>query len=455
MARETKKQAPAPDGRNRVEKEEVSRSQALKILGRPGLKQWGGYIYEEWLPQLTGVRAIRVYREMWDNDPVVGAIHNAVEQLVRRAEWSVQPGEDNSEGRRAADFLAECQEDMDHSWDDLVSEALSMLPYGWAYHEEVFKIRSGDARDPRRKSRHDDGFFGWRRIALRGQETLDHWEFDEEGEIKGLWQAPPPDYVLRFVPIEKAVLFRTSRHKNNPEGRSILRNAYRPWWFKKRFEEIEGIGIERDLAGYPVIRVPADLLKEDAPDWMKALRRDLEAMVTEIRRDEREGILLPNKEEGYDIQLLSTGGRRMPDTSAIIERYDRRIAGTALADFLLIGGQRTGSYALVSSRTELFANAIGTYLDIMAEAFNTHSVPRLFRLNDGLPGFPKVEALPYFEHGDIEERELEELGNFLQALAGAGMEVFPNPELERAVLRAARLPEEGVEKAASLLVGDD
>ena len=62
-------------------------------------------------------------------------------------------------------------------------------------------------------------------------------------------QLAPPSYKQVVIPMEKCLLFRTQTHKNNPEGRSILRNAYRSWYFKKRIEEIEGVGIERDLAG--------------------------------------------------------------------------------------------------------------------------------------------------------------------------------------------------------------
>ena len=42
-----------------------------------------------------------------------------------------------------------------------------------------------------------------------------------------------------------------SARGDNPEGRSILRNAYFSWYFEKKIAEIEGIGIARDLAGLP------------------------------------------------------------------------------------------------------------------------------------------------------------------------------------------------------------
>ena len=70
------------------------------------------------------------------------------------------------------------------------------------------------------------------------------------------------------IPMSKALLFRTKSRKNNPEGRSILRNAYRSWYFKRRIQEIEGIGIERDLAGLPVMHGPEglDLWNDDIED---------------------------------------------------------------------------------------------------------------------------------------------------------------------------------------------
>ena len=73
--------------------------------------------------------------------------------------------------------------------------------------------------------------------------------------------------------MEKCLLFRTQTHKNNPEGRSILRNAYRSWYFKKRIEEIEGVGIERDLAGIPIAYVDPAIMSAGATADQQAMLR--------------------------------------------------------------------------------------------------------------------------------------------------------------------------------------
>lgn len=68
-----------------------------------------------------------------------------------------------------------------------------------------------------------------------------------------------------------------------------------------------------------------------------------------------EGLVLP---AGYEAELLSTGGTRQFDTNAIINRYDAKIAQTVMADFIMLGHEQTGSFALSEDKTELFAVAL-------------------------------------------------------------------------------------------------
>ena len=161
-----------------------------------------------------------------------------------------------------------------------------------------------------------------------------------------------------------------------------MRNAYRSWHFKRRIQEIEGIGIERDLAGLPVIYTPEDMdIWNSEDETISRIRAELENMVRGVRRDEREGLVLPG---GFKMELLSTGGSRQFDTNAIIDRYDTRIAMTVLADFIFLGHQQNGSWALSSDKTELFAMACGAYLDIIAETFNSQGIPNLIDINGDL-----------------------------------------------------------------------
>jgi len=408
--------------------------------GLIGQNRYGGIFYEEFLPALRGTKGVQVFQEMSENDETVGAILFAIEMLIRQCDFTVEPGGPEDIDKEAARFVEQCMNDMESTWTDTLSEILSFLTYGWSFHEIVYKLRKGKSGSPETRSKYNDGLIGWRKLPIRAQDTLYQWEYKEgTDELTGMTQAPAPSFQHITIPVEKALHFKTRSRKNNPEGRSILRNAYRPWYFKKRIQEIEGIGIERDLAGFPVLYTPenADIWNPDDPESVRMLAT-AEAIVSGVRRDAREGIVLPGGENGWKLELLSTGSRRQFDTNQIIDRYDQRIATTVLADFVMLGQRDVGSFALASSKTKIFALAIGTYLDIICETFNNQGIPRLIDLNR--EKFSGITDYPRMRHGDIEDADLPSVGAFLQQMVDIGL-LNPDEQLEQYVRRIAHLPE--------------
>ncbi len=411
-------------------------------VGSTGLNRWDGRIEEDWIKEFKGAQKNKTIREMRNNDPIIGAILFAVDMLIRQVEWRVDSVSDDQVDVERKEFVESLMNDMSSSWTSMISEVLSFLPFGYSYHEIIYKKRLGDNVDSSKRSKHNDGKIGWRKIPIRAQETLDEWLLDDTGGIQGFVQIAPPSYHRVEIPIEKSLLFRTTTHKNNPEGRSILRSAFRPWFFKRRIEEIEGIGIERDLAGLPVIYVPARIMSTGANANDQAVFNELKNIAVNIRRDEQEGIIMPGDrdtvsgERLYELTLLTTGGTRQFDTNKIIQRYDQRIAMTILADFILLGHEKAGSFALSDNKTGLFAVAIKAWLDEIKQVFNQHAIPRVFRLN-GMP----LENLPTLEYGDIESPDLGELGEYIAKLSGAGATLFPDDQLENYLRTAGKMPE--------------
>lgn len=399
----------------------------------------GGTVEEELHPLLRGRQAINVYREMSDNDPLVSTSLYAIDMLVRQVPWKVEQGDATEQD---VEFVESCMNDMSHSWADFISEVLSMLRFGFSFHEIVYKLRKGPQKEGSKvpTSRFDDGKIGWRKMPMRAQETLDRWVFDEDGGLVAFVQKAPPLYKMEEIPMIKGLLFRTTAYKNNPEGRSLLRGAYRPWYYKKRIEEIEGVGIERDLAGFPVFDLPSEWLAASASEDEKAAVARFMDIGKNLRRDKQEFLLMPlmyddNHNKMIDFRLMSSGGARSFDTTAIIGRYDQRIAMTMLADFILLGHEKVGSFALSSDKTDLFAVALGTLLDVIQDVLNRFALPRLWELN----GFDMAK-LPRIVHGDIEDPDLTALGTYLQALASLGMTLFPDMDLEKYLREAAKLP---------------
>lgn len=404
----------------------------FKQIGTSGLRRQGPYVYEEFIPELRYPYACKVYQEMSDNDPVIGSILYLAEMLIRGTAWSVEPASQSAEDIEAAKFLESCMHDMDMSWANTICEILSMLTYGFSFHEQVYKVRRGpDEKSGRYKSKYSDGRIGWRRLPIRAQVSWHEWEFNDEGDVTAFIQCAEPDYKIRRIPMSKGLLFRTRISRDNPEGKSLLRNAYRPWFFKKHFEEIEGIGIERDLAGFPVLTAPEsiDLWNEEDPR-MVALKASAETLVASVRRDAEEGVLLPH---GWELKLLTSGSSRQIDIGQTIDRYDNRIAITMLSDIILIGNNKAGSFALADTKQSMLAAALQAQLQNIADVFNSKAVPDLFAYNSF-----NVTDLPKIVPGQIQTPSLKELALVLRAM---GLNIAGDMKLQNYLRHILGMPD--------------
>lgn len=411
------------------------RYKPMHEYGRIGQNRYAGVFMEEFRTELQGQRGVEIYKEM-ETDDIISAMLFAVEMLIRQSEFNIEPAGDNAKDKEAAEFIDQCLHDMSQTWADTLSEILSFLVFGWSYHEINYKRRMGKHKDPCLNSKYDDGLIGWKSLPIRSQDTLWRWEYNEHDDLLGMSQMAPPDYSIRFIPIEKALHFITKSRKWNPEGRSMLRGAYESYYFKRRMKEIEGIGVERDLAGLPMLQPPenVDLWDSSDPEMVRQLAY-AQQLVQNVRRDATEGVVIPF---GWEFTLLNGGSRRQFEIGSVIERYDRRIAMTVMADFILLGSSSVGSFALSSDKTELFAVALGTYLDIICEVFNTQAIPRLIDLNGD--HFKGITDYPKMVHGDVEGADLDKLGTFVEKMVGVGL-LVPDENLERYVRTAANLPE--------------
>lgn len=200
-------------------------SMTFREVGQTGLRQYGGWVREEFLPQLLGRQAARVYREMQDNDATIGSMLFAITQTMRKIKWRVKPADDSAEALAEAQFADSLRFDMSSTWEDFIVEALSMLAYGFSAHEIVYKHRNGRHEqsgpyDDIATSLFDDGRIGIRKLPIRSQDTVIKWFFGPNGSIEGLTQQPF-NGPINHIPIEKLLLFRPTSHKGNPEGRAL------------------------------------------------------------------------------------------------------------------------------------------------------------------------------------------------------------------------------------------
>ncbi len=377
-------------------------------LGRSSRQRYGSNLFDDFLPQLRGSNALRVWREMVDNDATIGAILFAIEMLLRQATWTAEPASDSSKDAAAALFVDECAGDMTHTWPDHVSAALTMLPFGFSWFEQVFKVR----RPP--DSQFNDGKLGWKHMGFRPQDTLNEWQYREDGSVAAFVQ--DTGTVLVSIPAEKSVHYRTSVGRGAPEGRSILRNAYRSWFFKKRSEEILLIGEERALAGLPVMQIPAESIISADSAYTRYSQ-----LVKRVRQDEQMGVIIPSDlwpgttEPMFKFDTLKSEGPRSLDPVEVVRMFAGDIAASVLAGFIYLGRDSVGSRALASPMQELFQKALESWLDSMEDTFHHQAVLPLLQLN----GF-QTETPPHWKHGSVADVDLLELGQFIQQVSASG-----------------------------------
>lgn len=415
----------------------------LEELGQTGLKRSSGLIFEEFLNQVRGERGRQIFQQMEYNDPVIAAMLYALEMLMRGVTWTVEPFDESSEATQDGKFVDEVIEDQSHSWGSFIGEWMAAPVYGFAPFEIIWKKRQGFNRDPDKTSKFNDGKLGIARLAIRHPTSFVRWVYDKNNKLTGMVQRSPPSFKTVELPSEKMLFFTVLQRKGNPEGTSLLRRAFTAYWRKKGIENIESIGIERELVGMPFFKTPPEWWLPTASDEDKAMLAQMKKIVRRLKSDEQNGIVIPNiidKETGEPLltfELLNTGGRRAIDTGPPKEYYSRQMAMTILADVILLGHEKVGSFALASSKTNLFAAGLGGMLDDMEETFNNDLIPRLMILNGRDPA-----QAPKLRHGDVETQDLGVIGDFIEKLSGAGMHLFPTEdgELERALLLAGDLP---------------
>lgn len=428
----------------------LSETEGKKILGIGGRNVRNGTIHaDEFLPELRGRNAIRKYREMRDNDSTIGAVMYATEQVLRDVKFMVVPSDESDEQAVAeAKFVESVLEDMDHTLDDHISEALSFLTFGFMPFEVVYKRRIGPyERSPKKNSKYSDGRIGVRKIAARAPWTIDRFDVDyQSGDVKGFYQSTANVLGSSYIPMNKAVLYRTTSINGDPTGRSVLRNAYTSYTRLNTIQQYEAIGIERELAGIPHAEIPAEYLSPDATDDQVAFRNNLESILKDVKFNEQGYLITPSdtypgkdgeptNQKLVTIRLMSSDGNRNIDIDPVVKRYQHDIARSVLSEFLMLGGGSQGSYALSKSKTDLFLRALEAYIQTIVDVLNKQLVERLWQLN-GLD----YKYLPKIVAGDVAPHDLRELGSFLRNLNGANIDLSDQPDIVDALLVNAELP---------------
>lgn len=407
-------------------------------IGRTGLRYTKQNIVDDELAKcLRWPLSIETYNKM-TSDPIIAGSLFLIKQYIRKVEWEVEAYgglQASEEDKRKADIIRKnLFEQMKRSWDEVITDILSFIQYGFSFHEPTYQVINGNIL--------------FKDFPIRSQDTITEIVMDDKGYLKKIEQTVSNTISayrdLNGKPIEisanRLLHFRTDSYKNNPLGRSVLKNAYKPYYFKTQLEEVEAVGIERDLNGLGTFSIPSEYFNADPveePERYQTLQEFIK-IGQNIRQNEQSCLFLPSDRDDtgnllFDFELKASKGTRAIDVTKVIERYDQRIAQSMITDFMLMGAGSTGSFALSDNKIGSFVASLEAFLEVIASEFNRKAIPRLYKMN----GWDEEETCKLV-HKPIANPTLSELGKFL---ADAGSFLSPDNTLENAIRSRADLPE--------------
>lgn len=279
--------------------------------GAPGFANYNGFIEEkEKNPALLGRQKYRTSSNTLANVAIVGACVRYFLNLIAKAKWSVNPADESTAAKEAADFVDDVMNDMRTSWSRIIRRQAMYRFYGFVTQEWTAKTR-------------DDGQIGLLDIMSRPQHTIERWDTNREGSVLGIVQRSPQGQDEIYLPREKIVYSVDDSLTDSPDGLGIFRHVVDTADRLTRFEQLEAFGFETDLRGMPVGRAPlvelaksvqrGDLTQKQADAILKPLRQ----FVTNHIKNPKLAMMLdsavytdqgsesrPSNNPQWDIQLL-------------------------------------------------------------------------------------------------------------------------------------------------------
>ena len=414
----------------------------LSEIGYSGLLLFNGISVDDLRKELRFPNSIKTFK-MMSYHPAIATPMALYRNLVGKVNWRVIPPQKPTEEElRQTEFINQCLNDMDHSFKSFITDALTAQIFGFSVHEKVFRRRTKS-----NGSLYDDGLIGLKKIALRNQETIEKFIFDDNGnEVLGVKQSAKniTDVYGRYsknrlsddiiIPREKFVLITAGSNRNDPYGKSPLRDVYLAWRYLTIIEEIEASGIAKDLAGLPVLYIPAQYMAPDASPEQKQIYESYKNIIRNIQNNSQSGLVLPSnvdpetRQKLFSIELLSTEGKKNFDTTEVKKYYQTLIYTGLFADILTLGNNDVGSFALGQVKNSLTGSAVEAMLDLIVDAFNREVIRHLYELN----GFDPARACS-LDYEGLNHTDLETLSKFIQRTASVGL-----VEKDRTVLNIIR-----------------
>lgn len=392
-------------------------------IGSSGTQIYSGYLSEEYLAELRGIKAMKLYDMMRRSDPRIKMVVSAVKNPIKSADWVIRHKEGVTD-----EAMAEKQKLLiekilfrdlkgKKSFKKTLHQILSMVEFGYSAFEITHRVI---LKDPVFGQ-----YIGLKSIKLIGQKTVYQFNVNCDGDLESITQYATGDVGRNvIVPSEFVMHFSIDQEGDNYEGISMLRTCYGPWLRKNNALKQESVGNQNFSTPIAVMSVPDG--EQNSVQYKNAIN------FLENYANNTSSYLL--KPDGWDLELKSNTF----DSSKIretIKAENEEITFAFLANFLNLGsGGGGGSYALSSELSDFFTTSLEFIAEEIADAFNTQLIPALVKLN-----FPNAESLIELAVSGIADKAGKEFAEVMELLVRSRV-LTPDDELEDAMRKKFKLP---------------
>lgn len=391
-------------------------------IGSSGTRSYSGYAREDYLHTLYGRRRADVFDEMRRSDSQTVMILSAVKNVIKSATWEMQAFDDSPEAEADKELIEHIlMKDMDDTFAQFLSEALTMIDFGHSVFEVTHKVVKNNPKF--------GSYTGLASLGFRSQRTIERWNLDKQtGKLQSVTQLAYGD-LERYtdIPADFLLVFSINKEGSNYEGISMLRSCYGPWIRKNMYLKLNAIGIEKFAVPTPLVEVPSG--KQDSPEY-DFLTRALESYTSH----EANYLTFP---EGWKI-TLNNSPYDPEKVEVSIGNEDKRMTKAFLANFMELGqhSSGSGSRAVSADQSSFFLLGLEHIAKIICEGINQKLIPALVQINRGpREGYPTLNAL------DISDRANKELADIITELSG-GNWLTPSDTDEDHLRKRYRLPKQ-------------
>jgi len=308
-------------------------------------------------PMLQGESGVAIYDAMRKQDDTAKSIISVIATPIKGATWNIRSEGKSKQDEEIANFL------YGHFWEkgnavfaDFLNSVLTMLPFGFAVFEKVWKT----------VTYHNKNFLVME-LQFRPQITIKEIDIEKrivKQSVKG------EDYE---IPFDNLIFFVLDKEGSDYWGNSVLRTCVRAFEMKNQQYRFIEDATSRLASGLTHIKVPRTV-KKGTQEYNECNR-----LASLARHSQLQACVTP---DDVDIKFTKYEADTQPFINTI-NNLDVGMRNAALANFIGLGTTGTGSYSVGEVQFKLFMEAEKSITNLIEQIFTKEVLRPIVDVNFG------------------------------------------------------------------------